>query len=84
MISKRYARLYNTLAPPKGVDFLQAFAMEVERGGVTYVFAVERAMEEEGAFVKYNNNSGFVGERRALARRHASDASRLGDETSLI
>ena len=24
MISKRYARLYNSLAPPKGVDFLQA------------------------------------------------------------
>jgi elongation factor 2 kinase len=60
MVSKRYARLYNCLAPPKGVDFLQAFVMEVERGGTTLTFAVERAMEEEGAFVKYNSNSGFV------------------------
>ena len=60
MVSKRYARLYNSLQPPKGVDFLQAFVMEVERGGETLTFAVERAMEEEGAFVKYNNNSGYV------------------------
>ena len=49
MVSKRYARLYNGLAPPKGVDFLQAFVMEVERAGETLTFAVERAMEEEGA-----------------------------------
>ena len=34
--------------------------IEVDRGGETLTFAVERAMEEEGAFVKYNNNSGFV------------------------
>lgn len=60
MVSKRYARLYNALQPPKGVDFLQAWVMEVDRGGKTLTFAVERAMEEEGAFVKYNNNSGFV------------------------
>lgn len=60
MVSKRYARLYNGLGPPKGVDFLQAFVIEVDRGGETLTFAVERAMEEEGAFVKYNNNSGFV------------------------
>ena len=47
MISKRYARLYNALSPPKGVDFLQAFVMEIERKGETLTFAVERAMEEE-------------------------------------
>lgn len=34
--------------------------MEVERPGGKLTFAVERAMEEESAFVKYNNNSGFV------------------------
>ena len=60
MVSKRYARLYNALSPPKGVDFLQAFVMEVDRNGESMVFAVERAMEEEGAFIKYNSNSGFV------------------------
>ena len=32
----------------------------MERAGETVIFAVERAMEEESAFVKYNNNSGFV------------------------
>ena len=49
MVSKRYARMYNALGPPKGVDFLLAFVMEVERGGETLTFAVERAMEEEHA-----------------------------------
>ena len=76
MVSKRYARLYNGLGPPKGVDFLQAFIVEVVRGGETVVFAVERAMEEEGAFVKYNNNSGFVeyGEGGAGVHRYTPHA----------
>jgi len=60
MVSKRYAKLYNVKEPPKGVDFLMAFVLEVERGGKTWSFAVERAIEDESAFVKYNNNSGFV------------------------
>ncbi|KAL1507972.1 hypothetical protein AB1Y20_007576 [Prymnesium parvum] len=59
MVAKRYAKLYNTLHPPKGVDFLHAFVIEVERNGETLRFCVERAMEE-GGYVKYNNNSGFV------------------------
>ncbi len=54
-VARSYARLYNSQGPPKGVDFLQAFVMEVERKGETLTFAVERAMEEEGAFVKYNS-----------------------------
>ena len=29
MVSKRYARLYNASSPPKGVDFLHAFVIEV-------------------------------------------------------
>ena len=29
MVSKKYARMYNQHAPPKGVDFLHAFVMEV-------------------------------------------------------
>ena len=67
---RRYARLYNAQAPPKGVDFLQAFVMEVERHGETMTFAVERAMEEEGCFVKYNNNSGFVDYGGSTAHQH--------------
>ncbi|KAL3904369.1 MAG: hypothetical protein SGPRY_011309, partial [Prymnesium sp.] len=59
MVAKHYAELYNALKPPKGVDFLHAFAIEVERKGEVSYFCVERAMEE-GGYVKYNNNSGFV------------------------
>ena len=43
----------------QGVDFLHAFVMEVRRDGEPMLFCVERAMEE-GGYVKYNNNSGFV------------------------
>ena len=28
-VSKRYAKLYNVKEPPKGVDFLMAFVLEV-------------------------------------------------------
>ena len=61
MTAKMYARKYNTQAPPppKRVDFLQAFVMEVVRtGGVEY-YCVERAIES-GTYIKHNTNSGFV------------------------
>lgn len=29
MVSKKYAKMYNALGPPKGVDFLLAFVIEV-------------------------------------------------------
>ena len=61
MTAKMYARKYNTQAPPppKRVDFLQAFVIEVVRpGGVEY-YCVERAIES-GTYIKHNTNSGFV------------------------
>ena len=59
MLSKRDARQYNGLAPPKKVDFLHAFVVEVNRGGQQMLFCVERAIEA-GHYLKHNNNSGFV------------------------
>ena len=61
MTAKMYARKYNTQVPPppKRVDFLQAFVIEVVRpGGVEY-YCVERAIES-GTYIKHNTNSGFV------------------------
>ena len=60
MISKRYARQYTALRPPKKVDFLQAFILEITRGQhEKQLFCVERALET-GSYTKHNNNSGFV------------------------
>jgi hypothetical protein len=59
MISKRYARQYTALGPPKKVDFLQAFVIEVVRNGAPMLYCVERALEF-GSYTKHNNNSGFV------------------------
>ena len=59
MISKRFARLYTAKKPPKKVDFLQAFVIEIVRDGVPVLFCVERAIEA-GDYTKHNNNSGFV------------------------
>ena len=59
MVSKRFARKYNALKPPKKVDFLQAFVIEVVRNGEPLLFCVERAIES-GQYTKHNNNSGFV------------------------
>ncbi|EOD18219.1 hypothetical protein EMIHUDRAFT_95998 [Emiliania huxleyi CCMP1516] len=59
MLSKRLSRHYNALAPPKAVDFLHAFVIEVERGGEQMLFCVERAIER-GSYVKHNNNAGSL------------------------
>ena len=64
MVSKRYARLYNMRIPPppKKVDFLQAFVIEVQRvvdGETTrMLFCVE--VHVDGDYTKHSNNSGFV------------------------
>ena len=64
MVSKRYARQYNMRIPPppKKVDFLQAFVIEVQRvvDGVTtrMLFCVE--VHVDGDYTKHSNNSGFV------------------------
>ena len=33
MVAKRFSKLYNTKLPPKHVDFLQAFVIELQRDG---------------------------------------------------
>ena len=59
MVAKNLSTKFNALHPPKRVDFLHAFCIEVQRGGERLLFCVERAMET-GKYVKHNNNSGFV------------------------
>lgn len=59
MVSKHYADLYNHRSPPKPVDFLQAFVMEIVRDGTTVHFCIERAIETE-RYVKHSNNAGGV------------------------
>ena len=67
----RYARQYNALGPPKKVDFLHAFVIEVARAGGAVLYCVERAIED-GCYVKHNNNSGFVEVGRASPRSSAN------------
>ena len=52
------ASRYNQGAPPKPVDFLHAFVMEVQRDGRTEYYCVERLIG--GEYVKHNNNSGAL------------------------
>ena len=59
MVAKNLSTKFNARNPPKRVDFLHAFAIEVTRGGEKLLFCIERAMET-GRYVKHNNNSGFV------------------------
>lgn len=57
MCAKRFSKLFNQHSPPKAVDFLLAFVIELTRDGQTLHFCVERAIER-GAYVKHNNNAG--------------------------
>lgn len=57
MSAKRFSKLFNLHMPPKAVDFLHAFVIELQRDGETVFFCVERAIER-GAYVKHNNNAG--------------------------
>jgi len=59
-VSKRFSTLFNTHGPPKSVDFLLAFVIDLVREGETLFFCVERAIER-GAYVKHNNNAGNLG-----------------------
>ena len=66
MVAKRHSKLFNARGPPKGVDFLQAFVIELRRDGVLQHFCVESYVA--GEYVKHNNNSGardFDGPARA-------------------
>jgi len=58
MVAKDMASRYNQGGPPKAVDFLHAFVMEVQRDGKTEYFCVERLIA--GEYVKHNNNSGAL------------------------
>eukprot|EP00899_Mesostigma_viride_P019617 jgi/Mesvir1/27657/Mv07381-RA.2 len=58
MQSKVYGELYNRTEPPKKVDFLQAYLVEMVNRPGRPLFCVEHHME--GAYHKYNTNSGFV------------------------
>ena len=56
--AKLWGERFDALHPPKPVDFLQCFLLEmVDRPGCP-VFACERAVT--GEYIKHNNNSGFV------------------------
>ena len=55
-LAKCYAVEYNKAGPPKPVDFLDTFVIEMAEHNETY--AVEKYVE--GEFIKYNNNTGYV------------------------
>jgi len=62
MIAVDYAKKYNMLNPPKKVEFLDAFLIQlVEREGQPIV-AVEAFVT--GSYVKYNNNLDWTEEKR--------------------
>eukprot|EP00310_Coccolithus_braarudii_P008883 CAMPEP_0183376724 /NCGR_PEP_ID=MMETSP0164_2-20130417/121108_1 /TAXON_ID=221442 /ORGANISM="Coccolithus pelagicus ssp braarudi, Strain PLY182g" /LENGTH=163 /DNA_ID=CAMNT_0025554083 /DNA_START=1 /DNA_END=489 /DNA_ORIENTATION=- len=66
MVAKRLSKMYNRKLPPKHVDFLHAFVIELQRDGQTMHFAVE--MFVDGTYIKHNNNAGnldFDGQHRA-------------------
>lgn len=60
--AKLYSQAWNALHPPKPVDFLQSFLLElIDRPGSPH-YACERLIS--GAYVKHSNNSGFVAAHR--------------------
>lgn len=59
MFAKRFSKLFNQHNPPKAVDFLQAFVIELSRDGQTVYYSVERGIER-GAYIKHNNNAGHL------------------------
>ena len=60
MTAKDWGRRYNMKHPPKQVDFIQCFVLELPDRPGSPVFCCERLIE--GEYIKYNNNSGFVDE----------------------
>eukprot|EP00163_Fabomonas_tropica_P009923 TRINITY_DN1986_c0_g1_i1.p1 TRINITY_DN1986_c0_g1~~TRINITY_DN1986_c0_g1_i1.p1 ORF type:complete len:557 (-),score=129.56 TRINITY_DN1986_c0_g1_i1:172-1842(-) len=57
MVSKDFANKFNKLDPPKKVDFMQGFVIEMKDGSHRW-FCVERYIE--GEYIKFNSNAGFV------------------------
>lgn len=59
-VSGHWARLYNSMSPPKQVKFVAAAVLELPQRNPPLTLAVEPMMQ--GTFRKYNNNSGYVPE----------------------
>ena len=56
--AKLWGERFDALKPPKAVDFLQCFLLEMTDREGCPVFACERAIQ--GEYLKHNNNSGYV------------------------
>ena len=56
--AKLWGERFDALKPPKAVDFLQAFLLELPDREGCPLFACERAIQ--GEYLKHNNNSGYV------------------------
>eukprot|EP00741_Cyanophora_paradoxa_P023839 tig00021680_g23026.t1 len=60
--AKLFAELYNKAHPPKAIDMMQVFGVELtDRPGNPF-YCVERYLE--GEYIKYNSNVGYTDERR--------------------
>lgn len=57
-VSGHWARLYNSMNPPKKVTFVPAAVVELPHRHPPLVLAMEPLLE--GAFEKYNNNCGYI------------------------
>jgi len=62
MIAKLYAEYYNQNRPPKPIDMMQVFVLELVDRPSKPAFCVERYLE--GKYVKYNSNVGFCDDTR--------------------
>jgi elongation factor 2 kinase len=61
MVARTYADEYNSLGPPKRVEFILAYVLQlIDRPGRPY-FTVERYIP--GEYVKYNNNWDWADDR---------------------
>lgn len=58
MTAKHWGMQFNAKHPPKQVDFIQCFVLELPQRPGSPVFCCERLIA--GDYIKYNNNSGFV------------------------
>ena len=55
MVAREWAKRFNERNPPKLIDFIETFVIELEDG---QLYGVEKFAK--GDFIKYNNNAGYV------------------------
>ena len=60
MTAKHWGNYFNLKHPPKQVDFIQCFVLELPDRPGSPVFCCERLIP--GEYIKYNNNSGYIDE----------------------